>query len=282
MIISVVNIIQKVGYQTKDPDISNPESVFNYYTNLKVTKNTTYFENGRAYADFARHRSWNDLLKPVNRNRWGMTSPTVNAYYSPSGNEIVFPAGIMQLPVFSADLPEYVSYGAFGAVAGHELTHGFDNHGSHFDENGVLRDWWDNTTLTNFDKKSQCFVDQFAKFTEVGLDGENLHVNGKLTLGENIADAGGLTASYAAWKQRDKVNPNPSLPGLEEFSKDQLFFIAYSSWWCGKVRPAQKVNYIYSDPHSPSDKRVIGTTANSKAFREAFNCKVKEPTCELW
>lgn len=101
-------------------------------------------------------------------------------------------------------------------------------------------------------------------------------------VGENIADAGGLTASYSAWKRRDTTASNPLLPGLEEFSKDQLFFIAYSNWWCGKVRPAQKVNYIYTDSHSPSDKRIIGTTANSAAFREAFNCKARTPTCELW
>jgi endothelin-converting enzyme len=277
-----VNIIQKVGYQTKNPDVSNPESINAYYAKLKVTANTTYFENGWNFADFGRNRSWSDLIQPTDRNRWSMTSSTVNAYYSPNGNEIVFPAGIMQLPVFSADLPEYVSYGAFGAVAGHELTHGFDNHGSHFDEHGVLRDWWDNTTTANFDKRTQCFVKQYEKFTVPGLDGEQLHVNGKLTLGENIADAGGLTASYAAWKQRDHDKPNPGLPGLEEFSKDQLFFIAFANWWCGKVRPAQKVNYVYSDPHSPADKRIIGTTANSAAFKKAFNCPVKEPTCELW
>ena len=150
------------------------------------------------------------------------------------------------------------------------------------DENGVLRDWWDDTTLKNFNSKTQCFVNQYANFTVTGSDSEPLHVNGQLTLGENIADAGGLTASYAAWKDRDHEKPNPGLPGLEEFSKDQLFFIAYANWWCGKVRPAQKVAYIYTDPHSPADKRIIGTTANSEAFKKAFNCPVTKPTCELW
>jgi endothelin-converting enzyme len=212
-----------------------------------------------------------------------MSAPTVNAYFSPSGNEIVFPAGIMQLPVFSSKLPEYISYGSFGAVAGHELTHGFDNHGSQYDENGVLNSWWDNKTTTQFDKKTQCFVDQYSKFSVPGLDaGEVVHVNGKLTLGENIADAGGLTAAYTAWKKRDTANPGQKLPGLEMFSNDQMFFISYSNWWCGKVRKEQALSYVYSDPHSPADKRITGTTNNSAAFKKAFNCPVKTPQCEVW
>lgn len=211
-----------------------------------------------------------------------MSAPTVNAYYSPSGNEIVFPAGIMQLPVFSDVLPEYVSYGAFGAVAGHELTHGFDNNGAHYDENGRYSDWWDNTTVANFDKKTKCFVEQYGKYSIPGLDGKPLNVNGKLTQGENIADAGGLSAAYSAWERRDKVKPNQLLQGLEEFSKEQMFFVSYANWWCGKTREAALVNQVLTDPHSPSDKRILGTLANSRPFKEAFKCKVKEPTCELW
>jgi endothelin-converting enzyme len=248
-----------------------------------MNTSSDYFNNELEYLKFGYTKSWNDLLKPVDRNRWGMSAPTVNAYFSPSGNEIVFPAGIMQLPVFSSKLPEYISYGSFGAVAGHELTHGFDNHGSQYDENGVLNSWWDNKTTTQFDKKTQCFVDQYSKFSVPGLDaGEVVHVNGKLTLGENIADAGGLTAAYTAWKKRDTANPGQKLPGLEMFSNDQMFFISYSNWWCGKVRKEQALSYVYSDPHSPADKRITGTTNNSAAFKKAFNCPVKTPQCEVW
>lgn len=188
----------------------------------------------------------------------------------------------MQLPVFSDKLPEYVSYGAFGAVAGHELTHGFDNNGAHYDENGKYADWWDNTTVTNFNKKAKCFIDQFSKYTIPGLDGKPLPVNGKLTQGENIADSGGISASYAAWERRDKVKPNEQLQGLEEFTKEQMFFVSYGSWWCGKTREAALVNQVLTDPHSPNDVRILGTLANTRPFKEAFNCKVKEPTCELW
>lgn len=180
----VVNIIQKIGYQTQTPNVADPASVNAYYTRLNLPKNSTFFQNGVEYAEFRQNRTFDDLLHPVDRNRWGMTAPTVNAYYNPSGNEIVFPAGIMQMPVFNAELPEYVNYGAFGAVAGHELTHAFDNHGAKYDERGVLRDWWDNTTQSHFDKKTKCFVDQYQNFTVPGLDGEPLHVNGILTLGE--------------------------------------------------------------------------------------------------
>lgn len=278
----VVNIVQKIGYQTKNPDTANPKEVFDWYASVPISANTTWFENGRSSFAFNFAKGWNDLLNPVDKNRWGMTATTVNAYYNPTGNEIVFPAAIMQFPVFSSALPDYVSYGSFGAVAGHELTHGFDDHGSEYDENGVLRNWWDDTTRKNFENKTSCFVDQYSKFTVEGPDGKQLNVNGKLTLGENIADAGGLTAAYSSWSKRDAAHKNQGLPGLEEFSNDQLFFLSYANWWCGKIRKEQAANFIVTDPHSPNDKRIIGTTANSAAFREAFKCKVKQPTCELW
>ena len=277
---AVANIIQKVGYPTASPNVVDPADLRRHYENLTIT--TSYFDNGVALNKWAQEKNWDELSKPVDRAKWSMTAPTVNAYYNPPGNEIVFPAGVMQLPAFSASLPEYVSYGAFGSVAGHELTHGFDNNGAHYDEKGVYADWWDNTTLANFEKKTKCFVDQYAKYTIPGLNGEKLHINGRLTLGENIADAGGLSASFAAWQRRDKAKPDMLLPGFESFTKEQLFFLSYSNWWCGKVRPAQAVNYLYTDTHSPADKRIDGTLANSRQFREAFNCKVKEPICEIW
>lgn len=251
-----------------------------YYANLPMGDN--YFENGRAHADFVRNKNWNDLLLPLDRARWTMTAPTVNAYYSALINEIVFPAGIMQTPVFDAQLPEYVSYGSFGSVAGHELTHGFDNSGSQYDEKGRLSDWWDNSTLANFEKKTRCFVDQFGKFTVVGPGGKILNVNGQLTLGENIADAGGINAAYTAWQKRNAAKQDRHIQGLEQFTREQMFFVAYSTWWCGKTRPAQAEQLIYIDVHSPGESRITGTLANSAGFREAFQCKEKKPTCELW
>lgn len=144
------------------------------------------------------------------------------------GNEIVFPAGIMQPPLFSDELPAYVSYGAFGSVSGHELSHAFDNSGRHFDENGNYTDWWTNSTVAEFEKRAECFVDEYSKFTVEGNNGEPLHVNGRLTLGENIADAGGVAAAFAAWKERQQAMPDQDLPGLDHFSHAQLFHVFYA------------------------------------------------------
>ncbi|KAI0395968.1 peptidase family M13 [Xylariaceae sp. FL0594] len=276
----VHNIDQKIGYPTKSPDIMNPEALRDYYEGLDITD--SYFNNSLSSNQFSSKQTWSALGKPVDRNEWGMQADIVNAYYNPPGNEIVFPAGIMQFPVFSVDLPSYVSYGAFASVAGHELSHAFDNSGRHYDENGKFADWWTNHTSEEFNKRADCFVKQYSDFTIDGSDGKPLHVNGRLTLGENIADAGGLAAAFKAWKKRDAAVPSESLPGLGHFTHEQLFFVFYSTFWCGKIRTEQAVNRIYTDPHSPPFARILGTMANSRAFKESFGCPVKEPTCEIW
>jgi len=222
------------------------------------------------------------LGKPVDRDQWGMTVPTVNAYYDPAANLILFPGGIMQFPVFDVNVPQYLSYGAFGSVSGHELSHAFDSTGRHYDENGTYTDWWTNSTVAGFKKRADCFVDQYSNFTVPGPENKDLHVNGRLTLGENIADAGGLSASFSAWQKRRKETPNQDLPGLDYFSQEQLFFVAYGNWWCGKSRKESAINHIYTDPHAPKFARILGTMANSRDFKESFQCKDKEPVCELW
>ncbi|TID22410.1 endothelin-converting enzyme [Venturia nashicola] len=276
----VVNIRQKIGYPTASPNILDPVDLQKFYANLTISDN--WFENGRAAFTYTFNKDWSELLAPWDRNAWQMSVPSVNAYYSPSGNEIAFPAGIMQNPVFGDQLPEYVSYGAFGSVAGHELTHGFDNDGAHYDERGVYQDWWDNTTVANFNKKTQCFVDQFNKYSVIGSEGKPLNVNGKLTLGENIADTGGINAAYAAWQKRNAAKQDRHIAGLEQFTREQAFFVAYGNFWCGKARPSYAEQQIYADVHSPTDARIMGTLANTAGFKEAFQCKDKKPTCELW
>ncbi|KAK1753132.1 hypothetical protein QBC47DRAFT_387847 [Echria macrotheca] len=277
----VYNIVQKIGYPTKSPNIMDPDSLASFYKTVNVSSDT-YFANALHMTAFEVSEEWSTLGKPVDRDQWGMTVPTVNAYYNPSGNEIVFPAGIMQFPVFDVDVPAYVSYGAFGSVAGHELSHAFDSTGRHFDQNGNYTDWWSKETVEAFEKRADCFVKQYSNFTVPGPDDKPLHVNGKLTLGENIADAGGLSASFQAWTRRAAEKPNPNLPGLEHFTQSQLFFVSYSNWWCGKSRRDTAINRIYTDPHAPKWARILGTMANSREFRESFQCKSKEPTCELW
>ncbi|XXG97102.1 hypothetical protein Hte_003397 [Hypoxylon texense] len=276
----VNNIDQKIGYPTTSPNITNPEALQAYYSGLAISD--SFFNNTLASNAREMNRTFSALGKPVDHGEWIMQADIVNAYYNPVGNEIVFPAGIMQFPVFELGLPGYVSYGAFASVAGHELSHAFDNSGRHYDENGNFTDWWTNNTVQEFDKRASCFVDQYNNFTVQGNNGESLHVNGRLTLGENIADAGGISAAFAAWKNRTESAPDQTLPGLDFFSHEQLFFVFYANWWCGKTRKEQAIQYIYTDPHSPAFARVLGTTANSRAFRESFNCPVKEPTCELW
>ena len=278
----VHNIVQKIGYPTVSPDIRDPSMLQNYYATVNISE-TLFFKNSVSISKASVKRDWAKAGKPTNRDEWGMTASTVNAYYNPAGNEIVFPAGIMQSPVFyDPSIPQYLSYGAFGAVSGHELSHAFDSSGRHYDQTGNYTGWWDNSTIQAFKQKAECFVDQYHNYTIPGPDGKPLHVNGRLTLGENIADAGGLTAAFQAWKEREEADPAELLPGLQQFTKEQLYFISYGNWWCGKTRKEVAINRIYTDPHSPNFARILGTMANSREFKESFQCKEREPVCELW
>ncbi|KAJ5174455.1 uncharacterized protein N7482_000332 [Penicillium canariense] len=278
----VENIVQKIGYPTKSPNVLDAQDVEKYYRDLAVS-DEKYFENEVAVAKFHLRNEWSKLGKPTNRDEWDMTAPTVNAYYNPPGNEIVFPAGIMQPPAFYGPAaPLYLAYGAFGAVSGHELSHAFDSTGRHYDETGNYTNWWDDDTVKAFEERAQCFVDQYSQFTVDGPGDKVLHVNGRLTLGENIADAGGLTASFHAWKKHDEASPDLHLPGLDAFSKEQLFFISYGNWWCGKSTKEAAEQAIYNDPHAPKSARIIETMANSREFKDAFSCPEKKPACKLW
>jgi endothelin-converting enzyme len=213
----------------------DPPTLSNYYQSVKISP-TSFFSNTLNMRRFDVAHEWSSVGRPVDRDAWGMTVPTVNAYYNPPGNEIVFPAGIMQFPVFDVNVPQYINYGAFGAVSGHELSHAFDSTGRHYDQNGNFTDWWTPETVAAFEKRADCFVDQYANYTIPGTDDKPLHVNGRLTLGENIADAGGLSAAFQAWKKREAEHANEDLPGLGDFTQDQLFFVSYANWWCGKSR----------------------------------------------
>lgn len=241
----VHNIIQKIGYPTKSPDIMDPHALAAFYAAVAVAPRH-YFANAVSLRRFEVSQEWRALGAPVDREKWDMTVPTVNAYYNPPGNEIVFPAGIMQFPVFDVALPEYMSYGAFASVAGHELSHAFDSTGRHYDQNGNYTDWWTNNTVEAFQQRAECFVKQYGEYAIEGPDGKPLHVNGRLTLGENIADAGGVAAGFAAWKGRARERPNEDLPGLGHFTQEQLFFVSYANWWCGKSKKETAINRIYT------------------------------------
>jgi endothelin-converting enzyme len=277
----VVNIRAKIGYQAAQPNVSSPAEVNAYYDNLHLT-NLDFFQLDVELKRFSKNYTWHSLLRPNNLESLTMTAPTVNAYYEMTQNQIAFPAGVMQYPLYHPDLPDYISYGAFGAIAGHELTHAFDSQGSMLDEKGRYREWWDKGTRASFNNKTKCFIEQYSKYYVMDNKGKHYNVNGRLTLGENIADAGGLSVAYAAWKKRDAKRPDPVLPGFENLTKEQVFFLAFASRSCAKARPQEEIRRIYTDSHAPSLTRIVGSVDNSAAFKEAFNCPVKKPTCEIW
>ncbi|KAK9453157.1 hypothetical protein V1511DRAFT_505797 [Dipodascopsis uninucleata] len=276
----VHNIVQKIGYPDASPDIKSNEDLAKYYKELNISA-TGYFENYMSARKNAASEMWSNLGEKTDRAAWEMTPATVNAYYNPPLGEIVFPAGILQPPVFSEHQPSYLNYGAFGAVAGHELSHAFDNQGRFYDERGVLNDWWTASTSKEFDDRAQCFVDQYSEYYITDENGKELHVNGKLTEGENIADNGGIAAAFKAWREHEVKNPSAVLPGLN-LTKEQLFFVNYGRWWCSKSRPGTAAQRIYTDPHSPAFVRVLAAADDSQDFIDAFQCKNKQPRCVLW
>ena len=211
-----------------------------------------------------------------------MTPPTVNAYYNPTQNEIVFPAGILQPPVFHRDFPEAMNFGAMGAVVGHELTHGFDDKGRKFDGDGQLREWWEPEVSQRFEERAACVEEQFNGY-EVA---DGLHIDGKLTLGENIADLGGIKAAFAAFRRSaGEAAKKPSI--VEELTNEQLFFVAYGQIWCSISSPEFESLQTRSNPHALPRYRVNGPLSNLPTFAEVFSCPVGSPMvrenrCEVW
>ena len=248
--------LRKIAYPDKWRD----------YSTLDV-KAGSYFENQRALAEWNAARSWARVGKAPDRNEWSMTPPTVNASYSSSLNQIQFPAGILQPPFFDPNADDAVNYGAIGAVIGHEMTHGFDDSGRQFDSKGILRDWWTPEDATKYKAAAQLVVDQFNGFTVVD---DQSHVNGRLTLGENIADLGGLTVAYFALQKAMANKPHTKIDG---FTPEQRFFLAWAQIWRGLQRPEMELQNLKTNPHSPGKWRVNGPLANMPEFREAFACK---------
>ncbi|HNQ61081.1 MAG TPA: M13 family metallopeptidase [Bacteroidia bacterium] len=243
----------KIGYTEKFKD----------YKDLEITRDNFF-------ANLMNATQWNymDMIdqigKPVDRTQWGMTPPTVNAYYHPLMNEIVFPAGILQPPFFDANADDAVNYGGIGAVIGHEITHGFDDQGRNYDAKGNLNSWWLPEDSAKFVTKAQTIIDQFNAFTVL----DTLHVNGELTLGENIADLGGVSIAYEAFKRTKQGKGNQKIDGL---TPDQRFFLGYATIWAGDIRPEAAAQRIITDPHSPAMYRVNGSLSNLQEFYKAFD-----------
>jgi putative endopeptidase len=251
----------KIGYPDKWRD----------YTTLEI-KPDSYVQNVLRASAFETHRQFARLHKPVDRSEWDMTPPTVNAYYNPVNNEIVFPAGILQPPFFNPAADDAVNYGSIGAVIGHEITHGFDDQGSRSDAEGNLRNWWTPEDRSRFTAKAEKLVKQYGECVAV----DDVHVNGKLTLGENLADLGGVNIAYAAYlKSLGDKEP----PVIDGFTGPKRFFIGYAQSWCGSTRDAELRVQIRTNPHSPEHFRTTVPLSNVEAFYKAFDIK---PTDKMY
>jgi len=271
-LIKLQAINNKIGYPDKWRD----------YSALDIQRGP-YVENVLRAEVFEFHRDLNKVGKPVDHTEWGMSPPTVNAYYNPQLNEIVFPAGILQPPFFDFQADDAVNYGAMGAIIGHEMTHGFDDEGSQFDGQGNLKNWWTPEDQKNFDARGACIAKQFDGF----FVEDKLHENGKLVEGESIADLGGLVIAYAAYEKSLEGKPRPK--DIDGFTPEQHFFVAYAQSWSENMRPEYSRMLTNVDPHPLPKFRVLGPLSNFPAFAKAFGCKWNDPMvrppierCGIW
>ncbi len=252
------------------------------YSALTVKPDDAIGNSERATA-FENDRQLHKIGQPVDRGEWDMTPPTVNADYNPSMNDINFPAGILQPDFYDPTAGDAVNYGHIGAVIGHELTHGFDDEGKKFDAKGNLADWWTPEDTKQFEAKTGCLADQYSKFVAV----DDVHVNGKLTLGENTADNGGLLLAYMAYLDRARQSNEDITAKKDGFTGTQRFYIAYAQNWCTNESPEILRTLAVTDPHSPDHFRVVGPITNQPAFASAFSCPANSPmtptkSCRIW
>jgi endothelin-converting enzyme/putative endopeptidase len=265
-------VANKIGYPDK----------FRDYSKLEIKPDDALGNSERADA-FENDRELNKIGKPVDHNEWGMAPPEVNAYYNPSMNDINFPAGILQPSFYDPKQDDAVNYGHIGAVIGHELTHGFDDEGKKFDGKGNLSDWWTAGDTKKFEARTDCLVNEYGSFVAV----DDVKVNGKLTLGENTADNGGLLLAYMAYLDRAKKEAVDLATKKDGYTATQRFYIGYAQNWCENARPEQVRNQVLTDPHSPDHFRANGAIVNQPGFAEAFGCKkgsamVPVNSCRVW
>ena len=264
-------IRNKIGYPDKWRD----------YSSVLIARDDFAGNMARGNA-FEHHRDINKIGKPLDRSEWGMTPPTVNAYYNPQMNDINFPAGVLQPPLYDAKMDAAPNYGDTGGTIGHELTHGFDDEGSQYDANGNLKNWWTKEDREKFDARTKCVEDQYAKYVVV----DDIHINSKLTLGEDVADLGGEILAYLAWQDATKGEALTPRDGL---TPEQRFFVGFAQWDCANERPEELRLRAATDPHSPAEYRVNGVVVNMPEFAAAFSCKAGSPmtntsekVCKVW
>jgi len=262
-------IVNKIGY---------PERWRNY--DAFVVAREDHAGNVVRGSRFEAQRQLAKIGKPLDRGEWDMTPSTVNAYYNPQMNDINFPAGVLQPPLFDPKLDDAPNYGNTGGTIGHELIHAFDDEGRKFDAQGRLRDWWTKRDAKAFESRAQCVVDQYGKYVVI----DDIKINSRLTLGEDIADLGGMILAWSAWKAE---TANKTLEARDGLTPEQRFFVGFAQWTCGEVRPEEQRIHAMTDPHSPGKYRINGVAVNLPEFQQAFACKpgqamVKEKRCRVW
>jgi putative endopeptidase len=262
-------LVNKIGY---------PERWRDY--GAVLIRSDDYFGNVLRATAFEGRRQLAKIGKPLDRSEWGMTPSTVNAYYNGQMNDINFPAGVLQPPLYDPKLDDAPNYGNTGGTIGHELTHGFDDEGRQFDAAGNLKDWWAPADAKNFEERTQCIVDQYAKYVVV----DDIHINSRLTLGEDVADLGGLILAHLAWLAQ---TANDQLESRDGLTPEQRFFVGYAQWACNNNRPENLRLHAKTDPHSPGRFRVNGLVINMPEFERVFACKASQPMvssnrCRVW
>jgi endothelin-converting enzyme/putative endopeptidase len=264
-------IRNKIGYPDKWRD----------YSSVDIVRDDFMADVQRAHV-FEERRDIAKIGKPVDHGEWDMTPATVDAYYNPQMNDINFPAGVLQPPVYDAKMDDAPNYGDTGGTIGHELTHGFDDEGSQFDAQGNLRNWWTKQDREKFDARTKCVEDQYAKYVVV----DDVHINSALTLGEDVADLGGEILAFLAWKD---ANKGKDLHPIEGLTPEQRFFIGFAQWDCANERPEDLRVRAATDPHSPAQYRINGVVVNMPEFTKAFSCKAGQPmtkpadkVCRVW
>ena len=264
-------IRNKIGYPDKWRD----------YSSVRIVPDDFAGNVERAH-QFETRRDINKIGKPVDHGEWDITATTVDAYFNPQMNDINFPAAVLQPPLYDPKMDDAPNYGNTGGTIGHELTHGFDDEGSQFDAKGNLKDWWTKEDREKFDARTKCVDDQYSSYVSV----EDVHVNGKLTLGENVADLGGEILAYIAWKE---ANKGKDLRPIDDLTPDQRFFIGFAQWDCANERPEDMRMRAMTDPHSPARYRIDGVVVNMPEFSSAFSCKAGQPMvkpeaeiCRVW
>lgn len=265
-------IVNKIGY----PDTWRDYSAY-------VVKRYDFAGNVERGTMFEARRLLAKIGKPLDRTEWSMTPPTVNAYYNPQMNDINFPAGVLQPPLYDPKMDDAPGYGNTGGTIGHELTHAFDDEGRQFDAQGNLKDWWTKKDAKEFNDRAQCIVDQYAKYVVV----DDVKINSKLTLGEDVADLGGLILGWMAWKTQMATMPQQAAAPRDGLTSEQRFFVGYAQWACENDRPENLRVNAMTDPHSPGKFRVNGLVVNMPEFEKAFSCKPGQPMvavkrCRVW